>query len=74
MMDFLATETITALKKTKMALSWIEDKEHEFMSFDRLKVLRSFANFDAANLKAVCEQIDVSVADMQATLRVLTKI
>lgn len=74
MMDFLATEALTALSQTDMAASWIKDKEYQYQGLTRLEVLRSFSNFDAVNLKAVCDQIDVSFDDMQATLRVLRKI
>jgi DNA-binding MarR family transcriptional regulator len=73
-MDFLASEALAGLSKTDMAASWIKDKEHEYKDMNRLAVLRSFSNFDSENLKAVCDQLGVSVADMQATLRVLSKI
>jgi hypothetical protein len=74
MMDFLATEALAGLAKTDMAESWIKDKEHQYQGLTRLEVLRSFSNFDAENLQAVCTQLHVTVDDMQATLRVLKKI
>lgn len=74
MIDFLAMQVLEALKKAGVAQSWIDDKKHDFEGFDRLKVLRSFSNLDQKNLTAVCEQIGVSMQDMQATLRVLRKI
>ena len=74
MIDFLAKEALAGLAKTSMAASWIADKEHQYKDMDRLKVLRSFSNFDSENLAAVCEQLDVSVDDMQATFRVLRNI
>ena len=74
MIDFLAKEALAGLAKTSMAASWIADKEHQYKEMDRLAVLRSFSNFDAGNLAAVCDQLGVSVDDMQATLRVLRKI
>lgn len=73
-MDFLATQTLIGLSKTDTAKSWIKEKEHEYEDMNRLAVLRSFCNFDSENLKAVCDQLGVSVANMQATLRVLRKI
>lgn len=73
-MDFLATEAIAALRKNGMAESWIRDKEYSYKDASRLDVLRSFSNFDAGNMKAVCDQLGVSVEDMRATLRVLQKI
>ena len=74
MMDFLANQTLIALAKTDMAASWYGDKAREFDGMDRLSVLRSFSNLDSSNLQAVCDQLGVSVDDMQATLRVLRKI
>jgi len=74
MFDFLATETLSALAKTDMQKSWIDDKERDLKGLDRLEVLRSFSSFDSENLMAVCEKIGVSFDDMQATLRVLKKI
>lgn len=73
-LDFLASKVLTALKKTDMAASWIRDKEHEFKEMDRLKVLRSLTSLDAENLEAVCDELGVSIDDIQATFRVLRKI
>lgn len=73
-MDFLATEALAGLAKTDMAASWIKDKEYQYQGLTRLEVLRSFSNFDSENLQAVCDELDISFDDMQATLRVLRKI
>lgn len=73
-MDYVATEVLEALKKTGMDSSWIKDKEHEFKDMNRLSVLRSLSNLDSGNLQAVATQLNVSLDDMQATLRVLRKI
>ncbi len=73
-MDWLAQQTIDALKKTSMSANWIAGKEHEYKDDDRLAVLRSFSNFDDKNLAIICDQLDISFDDMQATLRVLRKI
>jgi hypothetical protein len=74
MTDYLASEVVKALKTTDMDASWIRDKEHEFKDMTRLQVLRSLSNLDSDNLQTVCAQLHVTVSDMQATLRVLTKI
>ena len=73
-MDYLAQQAISALKKTEMDPSWIEGKAFEYKELSRIDVLRSFSNFDADNLNAICNQLNVSEQDMQATLRVLRKI
>lgn len=73
-LDWLAKEVIYALQKTGMSESWISDKENDFEGLDRLKVLRSLHSLDHRNLAAVAAQLEVSVTDLQATLRVLQKI
>lgn len=74
MLDFLAAQALEALKNAGADQSWIDDKKHFFEGLDRLKVLRSFSKLDQKNLTAVCDQLLVSLGDMQATLRVLQKI
>ncbi len=74
-MDWLANQVVKALQETKMDKSWIEDKARELEEMSRMDVLRWMpSKLDAVNLAAVCERLEISVADMKATQRVLQKI
>lgn len=74
-LDYLAQKTIDAFEQfSDMPDSWIRDKAYEFEDMDRLAVLRSFTSLDSRNLEVICSVLDVSVDDMRATFRVLTKI
>lgn len=72
--DFLASQIIQSLKKTDMASSWISDQFRKMKDMDRLEVLRHMSHFDKENLAVICADLNVSVEDMQATLRVLRKV
>jgi hypothetical protein len=75
-LDWLADTALMALeKKSTMDPSWIADKRHELAGLSRLKVLHWIVTgLDGRNLFLVAGHLEVSVEDLAAVRRVLSKI
>jgi hypothetical protein len=73
--DSLADKVLSAIEANgHMAASWIEDKRAEIGESPRLEVLRWICSkLDAQNMAIAAEALNVSVADLMATGRVLGK-
>lgn len=75
-LDWLADIALTAIEhKSTTAMSWIKDKRHSLAGLSRLGVLHWIvADLDQQNLCIVAESLGVSVQDLKAVRRVLSKI
>lgn len=75
-MDWLAEKVLDALEKRgHLSASWLAEKREEYGSASRLTALRWVCHsLDDQNLAYAAQAIGVTVADLEATGRVLQQI